>query len=165
MPAITSGIITLQELSKGAITRGEVEIETNMDFESVASGVWISVLELSFDVPSDARGLLLQNFLDINVFLGASNSTEVFYSRMNINDGDWTSPETTITLENKSDTFGDTSQDVDGSGTNMYLMTEGADNLETGSISIESELQSQNDLDADPALLVTSVLAAAILLR
>lgn len=165
MPEINPLLLELNDLNKGAITRGEIEIVDSFEWSELTETTWetFTGLELNIDIPDNARALLLTNYLTLRTYFNGGY-THSFYSRMNIDNGRWISPTATITVENLSYHWGSYEINVSETGTNMFLMKNSHADWKTGSITINVELQadynmSEHDMTSD------GILSAAILLR
>ena len=171
MPLVETLAYRLEDLTKGAITRGAVEIEEDSELTFGAAGVWEEVegvrLE-NVEIPSEARAILLQSSLDLVQTLGDPDrevDTFIFYCRININNGSWVSPVITITIENESVELGE-EQFTRETGNNIYLMGDNeTDNFRGNDIDVSLEIQADGFTEEGRRIEIDGVLSTAILLR
>ena len=166
MPIVTTGLFSLEDITRHSITDGYIEIEQNAELTFGTFNIWEEFEGVRLEdvkIAPDARALLLQSNLDIRQALGSAAENYTFYSRMVIDDEDWISPEITITIENMSTVYG-SSQNTQETCTNLYLIMDLEDFLgET--IDIKLEIMADSTTEEGELLEVDAVLSAAIFLR
>ena len=166
MPIVTTGLFSLEDITRHSITDGYIEIEQNADLTFGSFNVWEEfegVRLENVEIAPDARALLLQSNLDIRQTLGSTATNYTFYSRMIINNEDWVSPVITLSIENMSTIYGN-EQFTQETGTNIYLLTDIEEFLNEN-IDIKLEIMADSTTEEGELLEVDAVLSAAIFLR
>ena len=161
MPLVETRLYRLEDIAKGAITRGRVESGEVSDF-SVAVPFFADIEEVELDnveIPTDIRGILFENNIVISIF---DDFPHVYETRININDEEWTSPEMSITAEAVVGTGTWTM----GEGSNVYLMTGNEmDNFLGQNIDVNVQLRAKDSDTGDETVFVEAVNSIGILLR
>lgn len=165
MPKITTKKLSLAQIARGSITRGEIETADGHEWSSLSTNEWrdFDELGMTIDIPENTRALLLTSHLTIRTFFNGGY-TRTYYMRFNLDDGRWISPEATVTVENLSGSWGEDEHNIEDTGINMYLMKDSHSDWKTGEVKIDVQLQAEQSQDGHD-MTSDGVLTAAMLLR